>query len=121
MAEHDTDVDSEQLADSWSTAWADLNRVAVDSKDSQAAVLVLAKRYRRLSGEERPLVDKLLAEALVSGEEWKRFDALVLISDFRVRSARPKLDELAIRLEMSLAPGAQFELRKVRQIIAKVS
>jgi hypothetical protein len=90
-------------------------------KDSQAAVLLLAELYRRLSDEERPVVNKLLADALVSDEEWKRFDALALISEFRVRSARPKLDELATRLEISLAPGAQFELRKVRQIIAKVS
>lgn len=65
-------------------------------------------------------MDKLPAQALVSNEEWKRFDALALVSDFRVRSARPKLHELGTQLETSRAPGAPFELRKVRQIIAEL-
>ena len=50
-------------------------------------------------------MDKLPAQALVSNEEWKRFDALALVSDFRVRSARPKLHELGTRTRN--LPGAR--------------
>ena len=64
-------------------------------------------------------MDKLPAQALVSNEEWKRFDALALVSDFRVRSA-VRSSMSWDTTETSRAPGAPFELRKVRQIIAEL-
>lgn len=105
----------------WIDGWRTLSDRSVAAKESQCAVLELVDRYRKLSPDERSVVDRILGEAVLSDEEWQRFDALALINEFQISSALPALDKLADRLEESDRPGAPFELKKVRRIVARLS
>ena len=67
--------------------------------------------------EERPVVDRLLAEQVESPDEKVRFDALAMIREFRIVSALPALRSLADRLERQDAPGTPFEWAKVNRLI----
>ena len=67
--------------------------------------------------EERAMANQVLAEWVLHDDENVRFDALALIHDFRVDAALHALQHLAERLAMSSAPGAPYELQKVRRIM----
>ena len=101
--------------------WRHLSNRFVAAKESQRAVLELSDRYRKLSLAERAIVDGLLNDALVSGEEWQRFDALAPVNEFRIVAALPALERLAAQLGGSERPGAPFELNKVRRLVARLS
>src|SRR5262249_57890001 len=73
--------------------------------------------YARFDASERAMGDRVLAEWALSADEGTRFDALVLIREFKVRQAIAALRELARRLEGSAAPSAPFELEKVKRLI----
>lgn len=105
---------------SWTAEWELINKRTVEAKDASSAPLILASNYRRLSKGDRTLVDAVLAEALGSDEEWRRYDASALISQFRIVSALPFLERLADRLTVGTTPGAPYELNKVRRVIAKL-
>ena len=78
-------------------------------------------RDRSLDPDEREIVDKVLGEAVLSDEEWRRFDALALINEFKIVSAEPALRELARKLDVSTVPGAPYELKKVHRVIVKLA
>lgn len=90
------------------------------SKDSQIAMQRLGDLYKRFDEDERRLADQVICEWLLSGDESHRFDARVLVDDFRIQSALPTLQELATRLLLSQAPGAPYELRRVHEIIRRL-
>lgn len=104
----------------WLREWEGINRRYVEARLTQGALAELAKRYTKLEPDERLAVDGLLAESLLSTVDWRRFDALALISQFRIRSALPTLEELCRRLARSTDPGAPFDLRRTREIIEKL-
>lgn len=101
--------------------WAKANQRYVAEKDSQGALVFLANEYERLTGEERPAIDRLIAEKVLSREEWERFDALFLVDKFRIRSASSSLYALAERLATDNGPSAPFELDKVERIIGQIA
>jgi hypothetical protein len=86
-------------------------------KDSYYALAKLESLYRTLDREERALADQVISEWVLSGDEGRRFDALSLIEDFHIKSARPALAVLTARLASSVQPGAIFECHKVDRII----
>ncbi len=86
-------------------------------KESNIAWEWLRNLYRKFDVEERKLADQVLEEWLLSDDENVRYDALVLIGDFRISRAVPVLQELAIRLRHSKVPGAPYELKKVDRIL----
>jgi hypothetical protein len=90
-------------------------------KESNLAWEWLRDLYRKFDAEERKLADQVLAEWALSDDESLRYDALVLIGDFRIASALPALRELAARLRLSKAPGAPYELRKVDSVFRDLS
>lgn len=106
------------------TRWVELRERLDDdaraSKSSHAVVLELSRRYQALDESERPEVDELLAEWVLSEDEGRRFDALAVIADNKVVHAVPALRELAERLEASDAPNAPFEWAKVNRILGKL-
>lgn len=86
-------------------------------KESNLAWEWLHDLYRRFDAGERALADQVLREWVLSDDENVRYDALVLIGDFRIMSAMPALRELVTRLTRNKAPGAPHELQKVDRIL----
>lgn len=89
-------------------------------KESNLAWHWLHDLYRKFDTEERKLADQVLREWALSDDENVRYDALVLIGDFGIRSAMSALRELATRLTRSQTPGAPHELRKVDLILKEL-
>jgi hypothetical protein len=86
-------------------------------KESNLAWDWLRNLYRKFDAEERKFADQVLTEWVLLDDENVRYDALVLIGDFRIASALTALQELAARLRHSEAPSAPYELRKVDGIL----
>jgi len=110
-------MSSADVRQAWMRFRDEVSARAMENKQSQEAVLALAARYRSLSGEERIVVDDMLAEQLGSEDETVRFDALALIADFEIRSTVPALRRLADWLESQAWPGAPYEWAKVNRVI----
>jgi hypothetical protein len=104
--------------------WAYRQAVERESNNQRSPNLAwdkLRDLYRRLDSAERGVADRVLCEWVLSDDENLRYDALVLISDFEVKSALPALSELASRLKASTSPGAPYELRKVESMLKVLS
>jgi hypothetical protein len=97
-----------------------VDRDADALKESNLAWEWLRGLYRRFDAEERRLADQVLSEWTLSDDENVRYDALVLIGDFRIMSALPALRELSARLRRSNAPGAPYELQKVDRLLREL-
>ncbi len=95
----------------------DVDREATSLKDPYVALDQLHGLYRALSAEERGLADQVLSEWVMAEDEKLRFEALALISDFKIRSAEPALRNLARHLAGSKAPSAPYELKKIHRIL----
>ena len=91
---------------------------AIAAKDSQSAIFALFSYYRGLPGEERSIIDRLLAEQLGEDDEDVWFDALAVLDEFRIRSALPALHQLADCLESAHGPSAPYDWAKVNRLIA---
>lgn len=105
----------------WSRIRDEADAAAQASKNSHGAVLELSQRYKSLDPQQREIVDEILTEWVLSDDETKRFDALALIDEYRVRSALAALRTLAARLEGGTGPGAPYEWAKVNRIIAALA
>jgi hypothetical protein len=104
--------------------WAyrqEADRDADALKESNRAWEWLRDLYRKFDADERVLANQVLVEWALSDDENVRYDALVLIGDFRIVSALPTLRELAARLRLSGAPSAPYELKKVENVIQEFS
>lgn len=91
---------------------------AASLKDSQLALEKLSALYKKFDDTERRMADRVLSEWALSEDEGLRFDALVLIDEFKIDTAISSLNELAARLASSEEPSAPYELNKVQRIIA---
>jgi hypothetical protein len=97
-----------------------VDRTAIELKESNLALEWLRNFYRDLEASERVLANQVLAEWLLFDDESVRFDALALIGDFRISTALTALDELAARLQQSKSPGAPYELKKVERVVREL-
>jgi hypothetical protein len=86
-------------------------------KESNLAWQWLRDLYRKFDAEERKLADQVLEEWVLSDDENVRYDALVLIGDFKIFRATLALRKLSARLRHSKAPGAPYEMQKVDRIL----
>jgi hypothetical protein len=77
----------------------------------------LSELYRSLDERYRAAADGIFSDWLLSDDESRRFDAIALIRRFEVRSAVPRLRELADRLATRSGPGPKFERQKVEKLI----
>src|SRR5262245_37320554 len=100
--------------------WRAANAEAVAQKNSQDATLRLISEYERLNSEERAVADEVLADWSISGDEAKRFDALAVIDHFGVRTAIPRLRQLAAMLAGSNEPGAPFEQARIDRLLRRL-
>jgi Cys-tRNA synthase (O-phospho-L-seryl-tRNA:Cys-tRNA synthase) len=91
------------------------------AKQSQQVIYDLMNHYRMLSAAERAEVDVLLVRDIDSDEPNAQFDALALISEFKVKSALPALRSLARRLELARSPNAPYDWSKVNRIIGDLA
>jgi hypothetical protein len=101
----------------WTNFREQASEEAIEAKDSQSALFALYAYYKSLTGEERLIIDRLLAEQLGGDDEDVWFDALAVIREFRVTSALPALRELADRLESAHGPSAPYDWAKVNRLI----
>ena len=93
---------------------------AMSLKDSYLALDRLRALYQKFDTQERAMADQVLAEWTLSDDEKVRFDALVLIDDYRIETSIPALRQLATRLESTNDPGAPYEQQKVNRIIQDI-
>ncbi len=112
-------MNDQDVREEWQSFARQVDRDYRDAKDSQGALPALFDRYRQLQPAERDAVDRLLGETLDSADENARFDALALAAEFRIRSLAPQLLSLAARLNNDRAPGAPFELAKVKRVLSR--
>jgi hypothetical protein len=86
-------------------------------KDSSYSMTRLTDLYRKFDAEERAMADQVLAEWVLSEDEGTRYDARILIDEFKVLSALPALEKLAERLASSSELNASFELERIQCIM----
>jgi hypothetical protein len=86
-------------------------------KDSYIAIDRLRALYKKFDADESLMADQVLGEWVLSEQEKIRFEAMVLIDDFKIITATPALLKLADRLALMTTPGAPYELEKVNRII----
>lgn len=101
--------------------WAQYDSEAQAAKFSHEAVLRLTALYRQLDEEDRRVVDDVLANWVVEGDERQRFDALALIHEFAIQTALPALRRELVRLKHATGPSVPFDRAKVERIIAHLS
>src|SRR6266508_2108144 len=90
-------------------------------RDSCHSLDRLCALYHKFDAKERTMADQVVAEWALSEDENTRFDARVLIGDFKIRSALPALEKLVMRLAASTAVGAANELELVNRLIADLT
>lgn len=108
------------LATQWRDLHKEVSRHAIESKVSNDALRILENAYRALSLEERRLIDDVLIEDLLSEDELWRFDAQVLVDEFKIKSAIPALVELTRKLEGRREPSSHFESKRVSSLIDRL-
>lgn len=96
------------------------NKEANARKESNLVWAWLQDLYRKFGLEERELADQVLIEWVLSNDENVRYDALVLIGEFKIADALPALEELGRRLSLSTSPGAPYERKKVDSILQEL-
>jgi hypothetical protein len=89
-------------------------------RDTSIVTDRLLSFYRHLDGDDRRLANQVISEWVLSDDETVRFDAILLISEFRIFDAVPALHALTSRLPLSVDPGAPYELKKVTRLIEKL-
>jgi hypothetical protein len=98
-----------------------VDREAHALKDTYRALVLLRGLYERFDAAERAMADQVIAEWALSDDENTRFDARVLIHDFKIRSALPALKRVATRLAASTTVRASNELELVNRLIADLT
>ena len=98
--------------------WERLDRIAQAEKNSHGALLCLSKSYREWDSDQRSQANEAFQEWLNSENVRKRFDALVLIEEFGIVEARSGLLTFLCRLEGASGPEAEYERRRVREVLS---
>jgi hypothetical protein len=105
----------------WEDLRAQMDQEARASKQSQEATVALERAYRDLNDSDRRVIDPILSEWLLSTDSAKRYDARYLVRSFKIKSALPDLKKLESRLKADPTTPAQYELKRIREIIEEIS
>ena len=73
----------------WNSEYDYINRIAIESKNSQSAWFELSRRYLALNESGKTEITQVLADWLDSDESNKRSDALWLIREHKIFAATP--------------------------------
>lgn len=114
-------MSNETIAERLDAAWVRINAAAIESKDSQRAVLDLIELFETISPTERPDSDEVVTDWALGLDAAKQFDALAVFFPFKIISALPALRELARRFEAAGGPSAPFDWAKVNRLIGQLS
>src|SRR4051794_29081176 len=100
--------------------WARLDSEAQANKFSHEALLRLIEAYHALDSDERETVDAVLRDWVLEGNPRQRFDALALIDEFAIRTARPQLKIALERLNHAAGPSVPTDRSKLQRILARL-
>lgn len=98
--------------------WQRINAEAQAMKFSQKAFDDLVSLYRQLDSADRGVVDVVLTDWVNDPDPMRRYDALGLIDEFKIRSALPKLLQAREELRAASGPSAPWDREKVDRTIA---
>jgi hypothetical protein len=102
----------------WHDLREHLDERAAGTKDSMQVVFELSRAYGALPDTERPAVNEVLSEWILSHDDSLRYDALYLAHEHLIRDTVPALRALRNRLQNAPSgPGAPFEWAKVVRIL----
>lgn len=101
--------------------WVRIDRESEAKQDLHGAIFALANLYRSIPLDQRPLADEVIIGWALSSDLKKRFDGLILIDQFAITAAIPKLEELAERLKNAAEPFAVHDRVKVIRILSRLS
>ena len=106
--------------------WDSIRDVLVERwtalKDPQQVTVQLSRAYARSDAEQQRVIHDVLRKWLLSDDEARRFDALTIVEEHKVRSAMPALRGLQDRLEREQAsPGAPYEWAWVNRVIGTLA
>jgi hypothetical protein len=113
-------MNDEEFRTEMESFWESVVASGGRQKDAMFALDELSKLYRDFNEHERQIGDRVISGWVTSDSEGKRFDALFMIGEFQIVSAVDALRLLSQKLTKSNAPGAPFELQKVRRILSKL-
>lgn len=97
--------------------WREFEREASALSEGNLATVLGKAWYRTLEPPERSLADQVLGDWVLNGTSGQQFDALALIREFRIRSAKPALHQLAAKLDRTPGPEAEYLGKKVLRVI----
>jgi hypothetical protein len=100
--------------------WKQVDEEAEDFKDPYVRLDRLRSLFNKLDADERLLANGVLGEWALSGDEKRRFDALVLIRELNITTALPILEELMRRFSKIPTPRARNDLQHARQLAAEL-
>jgi hypothetical protein len=80
-------------------------------------MLKLIAHYGQLTPEARVAIDPVIVGEITSDDPTVRFDALVLVSEFRIVNALPALELLHARLSSSDSAPERFEAQRAQELI----
>jgi hypothetical protein len=98
--------------------WARADREGDWNKDSMSASNELAKEIRRLDPPAREVAADVVVDWIVGDSERKRYDAMVLIDEFRFHQAIPTLKLRLEQLETARGPSVPYDREAITRLIA---
>jgi hypothetical protein len=100
--------------------WEELYQRGKELKDPYVPLVALRSLYSKLDADQRSLANEVLGEWALSDSTARRYDALALISEFKVTTALPVVEELMRRFAKATGPSARHDLDHARRLAAKL-
>lgn len=104
----------------WNEEYEHIDSAARESKNSQSALFELSLKFRSLTEENKKSVTKILIQWIESEDAGRRFDAIALVSEYKLSSARTALKLLCNRLDKDKSPGAKYEKKKIITVLNNI-
>lgn len=101
--------------------WQSTNDRAQAAKNSHSAMIELIAQYRKLSSAEQEVLNNIFCEWIDSADDFKRFDALAMVEEFRITSCIHGLIRRRAQLQSSTTPDAPYELAKIDRMLQRLT
>ncbi len=111
-----TGLTKEELEDLWNDLFIEADR----AKMLEETLLRLTAFYEALDSDDRNVANDVFRAWVLEGNPNQRFDALAMISKFKIRSALPELRADLARLRHETGPSVPFDLEQLYEIIAEL-
>jgi hypothetical protein len=114
-------METSQFQEWLEAEWVRIDREAAARTCLHGALFALANLYRSIPSDHRRLADEVIIGWAVSDDLKKRFDGLMLIDQFAITAAIPRLEALAERLKDGAEPFAAHDRLKVIGTLRRLS